>query len=162
LTSFHHQVAKSFATVYDERFAKIGREEFIIDEASIAEFTGLPRTGECWFKSTVSSNLEFRSYFLPIHKDLIWKKDIPMSFLEPQWQALLKAIFVYIICEGRYNKGLITLLVKETLKKKQVDWGFFLFWNEFQTEGPPEEEAKKTSGRRTVTPKSNKRERSFV
>jgi hypothetical protein len=60
------------------------------------------------------------------------------------------------------HQGLITLLVKETLKKKQVDWGFFLFWNEFQTEGPPEEEAKKTSGRRTVTPKSSKRERSFV
>jgi hypothetical protein len=27
-----------------------------------------------------------------------------MSFLEPQWQALLKAIFVYITCEGRYNR----------------------------------------------------------
>jgi hypothetical protein len=37
-------------------------------------------------------------------------------------------------------------MIKETLKKKQVDWGFFLFWNEFQTEGPPEEEAKKTVG----------------
>ena len=47
LTSFHQQVAESFATVYDGRSAKIGREEFIIDEASIAEFTGLPRTGEC-------------------------------------------------------------------------------------------------------------------
>ena len=50
------------------------------------------------------SNIEFRSYILPIHKDLIWKKDIPMSFLHPQWQSLLKEIFVYITCEGRYNR----------------------------------------------------------
>jgi hypothetical protein len=80
LTSFHQQLADSFALAYDGRSAKIGKEEFIIDEASIAEFTGLPRTGDCWFKSTVPSNIEFRSYLLPIHKDLIWKKDIPMSF----------------------------------------------------------------------------------
>jgi hypothetical protein len=211
LTSFHQQVAEAFAIAYDGRSAKIGKEEFIIDEASIAEFTGLPRTGDCWFKSTLPSNVEFRSYLLPIHKDLIWKKDIPMSFLEPQWQALLKAIFVYITCEGRYNRvmfyhfkllnhftgrepinlpfyfhktltkmakqvkakptkvagrlshqGLITLLVKEALQRKKVDWGFFLFWNEFQTEKPPEAETKKTSGRKTVTPKSSHRKRKGI
>jgi hypothetical protein len=32
LTSFHQQVAESFATVYDGRSAKIGKEEFIIDD----------------------------------------------------------------------------------------------------------------------------------
>jgi hypothetical protein len=104
LTNFHQQVAESFAITYDGRSTKIGKEEFIIDESSIAEFTGLPRTGGYWFKSTVPSNIEFRSYLLPIHKDVIWKKDIPMSFLQPQWQYLLKAIFVYITCEGRYNR----------------------------------------------------------
>jgi hypothetical protein len=113
---------------------------------------------------------------LPIHKDIIWKRDIPMSFLEPKWHSLLKEIFVYITCEGRYNRvmfyhfnrlnhftgrdrinlpfyfhktltkmarqvkikptkvasrlshhGLITLLIKESLKKKQVTWNYFLF-----------------------------------
>jgi hypothetical protein len=63
----------------------------VVDEAAIAEFTGLPRTGDCWFKSTVPSNIEFRSYLQPLHKDLTWKKDIPMSYLEPKWQSLLKA-----------------------------------------------------------------------
>ena len=176
LTSFHQQVAESFVIAYDGRSAKIGKEEFIIDEAAIAEYTGLPRSGNCWFKTTIPSNIEFRSYLLPIHKDVIWKKNIPMFFLKPQWQTLLKAIFVYITCEGRYNRvmfyhfkllnhftgrdlinlpfyfhktltkmarqvkaeptkltsrlshqGLITLLIKESLIKKQVDWGFFLF-----------------------------------
>jgi hypothetical protein len=68
LTNFHPQVAEAFAIAYNGRSAKIGKEEFIIDEASIAEFTGLPRTGDCWFKSTLPSNIEFRSYLLPIHK----------------------------------------------------------------------------------------------
>ena len=89
-------MVESFAISYDGRSAKIGKEEFIIDEAAIAEYTGLPRSGDCWFKSIVPSNIEFRSYLLPIHKDLIWKKDIPMSFLEPKWQSLLKEIFFYI------------------------------------------------------------------
>jgi chloramphenicol 3-O-phosphotransferase len=45
LTVFHQQVAEAFALSYDGRVAKIGREEFFIDEASIAEYTGLSRTG---------------------------------------------------------------------------------------------------------------------
>ena len=104
LTSFHQQIAESFSQGYNGKTIKIGKEEFFIDEAAIADYTGLPRTGECWFKTTQSSNIEFRSYLLPAHKEIIWKKDIPMSFLEPQWPSLLKAIFVYITCEGRYNR----------------------------------------------------------
>jgi hypothetical protein len=211
LTNFHQQVAESFAISYDGRSAKIGKEEFIIDEAAIAEYTGLPRSGDCWFKSTTPSNIEFRSYLLPVHKDLIWKKDIPMSYLEPKWQSLLKAIFVYITCEGRYNRvmfyhfkllnhftgrdpinlpfflhkaltkmskqvkakptkvasrlshqGLITLIVKESLKKRQVDWNYFLFWNEFQTDCQQQEKGKKAATKKTITPKSSHRKRKGI
>jgi hypothetical protein len=140
---------------------------------------------------------------LPIHKDLSWKKDIPMSYLEPKWQSLLKAILVYVTCEGRYNRvmfyhfkllnhftgrepinlpyffhktltkmarqvksqpakvasrlshqGLITLLVREALQRKQIEWGFFLFWNEFQTERPPEAETKKVRAKKLLLPKA--------
>ena len=114
---------------------------------------------------------------------MIWKKNVAMSYLEPEWQALLKTIIAYITCEGRYNRamlyhfkllnhftgkeeinlpfylhkaltkmakqvkadptkltsklshhGLITLLIKDVLRKKQIEWGFFLFWNEFPTD----------------------------
>jgi hypothetical protein len=74
LQIFHQQVSKVFALSYDGRKAIIGKEEFIVDEASIAEFTGLPRTGECWFKTTIPADIEFRSYLQPQHKTLIWKK----------------------------------------------------------------------------------------
>jgi hypothetical protein len=211
LTKFNQQVAQSFAISYDGRTAKVGKEEIIIDEAAIAKYTGLPRSGDYWFKTTIPSNIEFRSYLLPIHKYLIWKKDIPMSYLEPKWQSLLKAILMYITCEGCYNKvmfyhfkilnhftgrepinlpyffhktltkmarqvkaqpskvasrlshqGLITLLVREALQRKQVEWGFFLFWNEFQTKRPLEAENKKARGRKTPTPKNSHRKRKGI
>ena len=49
----------------------MGKEEFFVDEAAIDEYIGLPRSGTCLFKSTIPSNIEFRSYLLPVHKDLI-------------------------------------------------------------------------------------------
>ena len=60
------------------------------------------------------------------------------------------------------HQGLITLLVREALQRKQIEWGFFLFWNEFQTERPPEIKAKKARGRKDPTPKSSHRRRKGI
>ena len=188
LTSFNQPLAEAFALSYNGRIVKFGREEFHVDEAAIAECTGLPRTGQSWFKTTKATDIEFRSYLLPAHKETIRKRNFPITFLEPQWQTLLKAIFVYITCEGRYHRvlhyhfkllnhftgrvsinlpyffhktltkmakqvqakpskiasrishqGLITLIIKELLKKRSVDWNYFLFWHEFPTELASEE-----------------------
>jgi hypothetical protein len=128
LANFHQQVAEAFAISYDGRSAKIGKEEFIIDEASISEYTGLLGSGDCWFKSTTPSNIEFRSYLLPVHKDLIWKKDIPMSYLEPKWQSLLKEIFFYITCEGWYNRVMFYhfKLLNHFIGRDLINLPFFL------------------------------------
>ena len=211
LTSFHRQIAEIFAQGYNGRTVKIGPEEFHVDEAAIAECTELPRTGECWFKTTHSTDVEFRSYLLPAHSGLIWKKEIPADFLEPKWRALLKAIKIYITCEGRYhrvmfyhfkllnhftgrepinlphylhktlekmskqvqakpsklatrlsNPGLITLIIKELLRKRSIEWNTFLFWNEFQIEADQEEAAKPKKGKKGLTPKSSKRRRRAI
>ena len=63
----------------------------------------MPKTGERWFKSTTIKDIEFRSYLKPEHKCITFKKDIPRSYLEEKWQHLLKAILVYITCDGRYS-----------------------------------------------------------
>jgi hypothetical protein len=107
LQGSHQQVSEAFSLTFDGRKAVIGKDEFLVDETLIAEVTELPRTGENWFKTTVTKEVEFRSYLKPEHKCLIWKKDIPMSFLEEKWQHLLKSILVYITCEGRYNRVMI-------------------------------------------------------
>jgi hypothetical protein len=98
---------KAFSLTFDGRKAVIGKDEFLVDETLIAEVTELPRTGENWFKTTITKEVEFRSYLKPEHKCLIWKKDIPMPFLAEKWQHLLKSILVYITCEGRYNRAMI-------------------------------------------------------
>ena len=73
----------------------------------IDEVTEPPRNGERWFKTTIKKNVEFRSCLKLEHKNNVWKKSIPTSLLEEKWQHLLKAILVYITCEGRYNRVMI-------------------------------------------------------
>jgi hypothetical protein len=82
LQGFHQQVVEAFALTFDGRKVVIGKDEFQVDETLIDEMSEFPRTGENWFKTTVTKDIEFRSYLKPKHKCLIWRKDIPISFLE--------------------------------------------------------------------------------
>jgi hypothetical protein len=104
LQGFHQGVAEAFALTFDGAKAKVGTIEVQVDEAIVAAATKMPRTGERWFKSTTTKDIEFRSYLKPEHKCITLKKDIPRSYLEEKWQHLLKAIQVYITCEGRYSR----------------------------------------------------------
>ena len=81
LTSFIQPLAEAFARSYNGRTVNFGREEFHVDEAAISECTGLPRIGQSWFKTTKASDIEFRSYLLPAHKEIIWKRIFPSPFL---------------------------------------------------------------------------------
>ena len=103
----HQQVAEAFALYFDGSKAMIGKEEFQVDETLIVEVAELPITGEKWFKTTITKNVEFRSYLQPEHKYVVWKKRVPSTWLEERWQQLLKEILVYITCEGRYNRVII-------------------------------------------------------
>ena len=80
--SSHQQVVEDFSLTFDGRKAVIGKGDFLVDETLIAEVIDLLRTEENWFNTTVTKEVEFRSYWKLDHKCLIWKKDIPMSFLE--------------------------------------------------------------------------------
>ena len=81
----HQQVTEAFSLIFYGSKTVIGKKEFQVDQALVVEVTNLPRTGERWFKTTVTKNIEFRSYPQPEHKNLIWKKSIPTSFLEEKW-----------------------------------------------------------------------------
>jgi hypothetical protein len=59
---YHQAITKIFANSYDGKKATVGSLELIVDEATIASTTSLPRTGQNWFKTTVTKNLDFRSY----------------------------------------------------------------------------------------------------
>ena len=79
----------------------------MVDQTLITEVTKLPRIGEKWFKTTITKDVEFISYLKPEHRGVVWKKSVPSSWLEERWKQLLKAIVVYITCEGRHNRAMI-------------------------------------------------------
>ena len=72
-------MVESVSLSFDGSKAVIGREEFQVNEALIVEVTELPRTGENWFKPTITKDVEFRSYLKPEHKSVVWKKSIPST-----------------------------------------------------------------------------------
>ena len=82
----HQQIVDEFSLSFDGSKALIGKEEFMVDETLIAEVTELPRTGEKWFKTTITKNVEFRSYLKPEHRDVVWKKSVPSTWLEERRQ----------------------------------------------------------------------------
>ena len=51
----------------------------MVDETLIAEVIKLPRTGEKWFKTTITKDVEFRSYLKPEHRGVVWKKSVPST-----------------------------------------------------------------------------------
>ena len=103
----HQQVAEAFSLSFDGSKELIGKEEFLVDETIILEVIELPRNGEKWFKTTITKNVEFRSYLKPEHRNVIWNKSVPSKWLEERCQQLLKSVLVYITCEGRYNREMI-------------------------------------------------------
>ena len=78
-----------------------------MDESLIPEVIELPRTGERQVKITITKNVEFTSYLNLEHKNIVMKKSIPTTWIEENWQHLLKAILVNINCDGRYNRKMI-------------------------------------------------------
>ena len=51
----------------------------MVDETLIVEVIELPRTGEKWFKTTITKDVEFISYLMPEHREVVWKKSVPST-----------------------------------------------------------------------------------
>ena len=101
---YHQAIIEIFSKSHDGSKATVGSLELIVDEASIASATGLPRTCQNWFKTIVTKNLDFRSYLKKKLWSITWKKSIHVSYLEDEWQDLFKGIQLYLTSEGRYDK----------------------------------------------------------
>jgi hypothetical protein len=82
LQGFHQGVAEAFALTFDGAKAKVGTIELQVNEAIVAAATEMPRTGERWFKSTITKDIEFRSYLKPETNVLLGRK----ISLDPTWK----------------------------------------------------------------------------
>jgi hypothetical protein len=92
----HHATAEVFAKTFDGKKARVDSVEIKVDEAVIAVATGLPRTGQRWFKTTVPKSLDFRVYLKEGYKHKAWRKGMLVSYLDEEWQELFKGIQLYI------------------------------------------------------------------
>jgi hypothetical protein len=59
---YHQETTEIFANSYDGKKTTVSSLELIVNEAAIASATGLPRTVQSWFQTTVTKNLDFRVY----------------------------------------------------------------------------------------------------
>ena len=66
-------MAEAFSLSFNVSKVLIGKEEFLVNETLIAEVKKLPITGEKWFKTTITKNVEFISYLKPEQRDVVWK-----------------------------------------------------------------------------------------
>jgi hypothetical protein len=81
----HQSTTEAFAKTFDGDKAHVGSLEIIVDEAAIAVVTSLPRSGQSWFKTTTTKNLNFRAYLKEEFRHNAWKKSMPVSHLEDEW-----------------------------------------------------------------------------
>jgi hypothetical protein len=99
----HPEVARQFALHFDGIKTKVGDLEFEVSEASIATATGIPNTGERWFKSMIL-NVSFSKDFLKSdYQTDNLSKGVPRSHLVEDFDKMLKIIQRYFTCEGRFN-----------------------------------------------------------
>jgi hypothetical protein len=99
----HLEVARQFALHFDGINTKVGNLEFEVYEASIAATTGIPNTGERWFKSMIL-NVDFSKEFLkPDYQIDNFSKGVPRSHLVEDFDQMLKIIQRYFTCEGSFN-----------------------------------------------------------
>jgi hypothetical protein len=103
-TGYHQATAEAFAMTFDGSRARVGSVEIKVDEESIAAATGLPMTGQRWFKTTALKNQDFKFYLKDGYKHKAWSKGMLVSYLDEEWQHLFKGIQLYITSEGRYDK----------------------------------------------------------
>jgi archaellum component FlaC len=105
LQNGHHQAtAEAFALSFDGNRARVGSVEIKVDEKFIAEATGLPMTGEKWFKTTAPKKQDYKFYLKDGYKHKAWTKGMLVAYLDEEWQHLFKGIQLYVTSEGRYDK----------------------------------------------------------
>jgi hypothetical protein len=99
----HPEVTRQFALHFDGRRTKVGDLEFEVTEASISAATGIPITGEKWFKAMALSSAYAKDLFKPEHQASDLSKGVPRNQLIEQFDRILKIIQRYFTCEGRFN-----------------------------------------------------------
>ena len=74
-------VTLAFAQGFDGKTTKIRDMTIEVTEASIATATGIPQTGERWFKNKPVWAIDCNGFLVDTHQELVWSKGIPRRWV---------------------------------------------------------------------------------
>lgn len=100
---FNLLVSQQFALTFDDYRAKVRDIQLELNEEFLSSATGLPATGERWFKN---SKVDEVSWLLLFTSRKIVRA-MPVNTLKPKWHNLLAIVKQFVTCECRY--GLVFL-----------------------------------------------------
>ena len=78
------KVALTFSQGFDGKTMKIGDLTIEVTEASIVAATGLPCTGERWFKNKPVRAINCNCFLVDGHQEPDWSKGIPRRWVRPR------------------------------------------------------------------------------
>jgi hypothetical protein len=103
---FNLQTAQEFALSFDGCRAKVGDIQIEVTEDFLGQATGLPLSGQKWFKNAKVEEVLW-SLFFTSGKIICCDKGMPVSLLKTHWHGLLAILRQFVTCEGRF--GLVFL-----------------------------------------------------
>jgi len=103
---FNLSVAQQFSLTFDECRAKVRDIQLELNEEFVSSATGLPATGQRWFKNSKVDEVLWLLLFTS-RKLVSCDRGMPITTLKPKWHDLLAIVKKFVTCEGRY--GLVFL-----------------------------------------------------
>jgi hypothetical protein len=103
---FNLQVAQEFALSFDGCRVKVGDVQLEVTEEFLSQATGLPASGQKWFKNAKVEEVPWTLLFTS-RKITSCDRGMPISFLKSRWHDLLAVVKQFVTCEGRF--GLVFL-----------------------------------------------------
>jgi hypothetical protein len=103
---FNLSVAQQFALTFDGCRDKFGDTQLELNEEFLSSTTGLPATGQRWFKNSKVDEVSWPLLFTS-RKIVSCDKGMPITTFKPRRHDLLVIVKEFVTCEGQY--GLVFL-----------------------------------------------------
>ena len=123
-------VSLQFSLGFDGHIAKVGSLEFSVTEDSIALATGLPRTGDRWFKNFRLPRKDYDCVFKPEFLAMKGEKGFSKLWVRDEFHNSLMIITKLITYEGLFStyKACHFRLLAHFEFGKLLNFPFY-FWN---------------------------------
>jgi len=97
------EISNQFILSFQNDAVRIKGLRFSVTETTIFEATGIPCTGDRWFKNASFSDINLNVFIKPEHQNPPWSTQFPWGLLLDKWNTVERYVRQYFTCEGRYT-----------------------------------------------------------